>query len=438
MTRPHSSHTESHLYFKRHVLPWIMFSIAVSFYGYAYFLRVSLSTMKPELMEHFHMTAAQFGHLAAFYYYVYTPMQIPVGVLIDKYGVRTSLVMACLTCALGVSVFISAEHSYTVACIGRFLMGFGSAFAYISVLKISSLWLPTRHFALAAGLTTAFAMVSAIISDFYLAKWVHVIGYNDTLYYAIVMGIILASVIFLFLRSRPRPEHAHRPPAYRSSFPELFAGLRVIFSRPQTYYIGAIGFLLYLPASVFMDLWGIPYFQDAYHLSPEQAAHMMMMPFIGWIIGSPMAGYISDKIGLRRPPLLIASIAALFISLVIFYVPDLSHSMMTILLLLLGFFCGAHPLVFSLIRENNSNKLSGTSTATTNFMIMLGGVIFQPIVGVLLNWHWQSHATLTNGLQSYSAADYHFALSIIPIGLALAIVFTLLTKETYCHLPEDY
>lgn len=436
MTRSHSQ--ESHLYFKRHVLPWIMFSIAVSFYCFIYFLRISPSTMKPELIEHFHITAAQFGNLAAFYYYAYTPMQIPVGVLIDKYGVRTSLVMACLICSLGLTIFISANESYAVACFGRFLMGFGSAFAYISVLKISSLWLPTRHFALAAGLTTALAMTTGIVSDYYLSKWVHVIGYDDALYSSVIVGIILAAVIFLFLRSRPRPEHAHRPPAYRSSFPELFAGLRVIFSRAQTYYIGAIGLLLYLPASVFMDLWGIPYFQDAYHLSPEEAAKMMMMTFIGWIIGSPTAGYISDKIGLRRPPLLIASIAALIISLIIFYVPNISLHLMSILLFLLGLFCGAHPLVFSLIRENNSNKLSGTSTATTNFMIMLGGVIFQPIVGVLLNWHWQSHATLSNSIPTYSAADYHFALAIIPIGLALAIFFTLLTKETYCHLPEDF
>jgi MFS family permease len=431
------NHAESHLYFKRHVLPWIMFSIGVSFYCYVYFLRISPSTMKTELISNYHLTAAQFGHLAAFYYYAYTPMQIPVGVLIDKYGVRTSLMMAALVCAMGLMIFISADHSYAIACLGRFLIGFGAAFGYVSVLKISSLWLPTRHFALAAGLTTASAMTTGIFSDFYLTKWVHIIGYEDALYSAVIAGIVLSGVIFLFLRNRPRPEHAHRTPPYRSSFPELLAGLRIILFRRQTYYIGAVGFLLYLPASVFMDLWGIPYFQDAYHLDSEQAGHMMMMPFIGWIIGSPLAGYISDKIGLRRPPLLIASIAALILSLLILYIPYAPIGMMKTWLFLLGLFCGTHPLVFSIIRENNSNKLSGTSTATTNFMIMMGGVIFQPFVGVLLNRHWLAHSTLTNGLRTYSAADYHFALSVIPIGLALSILFTLMIKETYCQLAED-
>lgn len=430
--------TSPHQSFKRHVLPWIMFGIGVSFYCYAYFLRIFPSTMKTELMHHFHITASQFGNLAAFYYYAYTPMQIPVGVLIDKYGVRNSLIMACLICATGVTLFTSADESFLIACLGRFLMGFGAAFGYISVLKISSLWLPTRHFALAAGITTATAMSTAIFADLFLVRWVHEIGYDDTLHFATIAGLLLAATIFIALRNRPRPENAHRIPPYRSSFPELMAGLRVIFSRAQTWYIGTVGLLLYLPASVFLDLWGIPYFQDAYQLTSEQASLLMIMPFIGWILGSPTIGYISDKIGLRRPPLLIASSLALIISLMIFYIPFAPLSLMTAWLFLLGFFCGAHPLVFSLIRENNSNKLSGTSTATANFMIMMGGVIFQPLVGMLLTWHWQAHASLSNGIHSYTAEDYRFALSIIPIGLALSTLITLLIKETYCHLPEDY
>ncbi len=438
MDRQHSKNLPRHLLFKIHVLPWIMFAIVVSFYCFAYFLRVSPSTMKTELIQHFNISAAQFGHLAAFFYYAYTPMQIPVGVLIDKYGVRTSLMLACLICVIGVTIFISADKSFALACTGRFMMGFGAAFGYISVLKISALWLPTRHFALAAGLTTALAMTAAIFTDFYLTKWIQVIGYDDALYSAIVIGIILAGIIFIFLRNRPRPEHAHRPPPYKSDFPELFEGLRIILSRRQTWYIGAVGFLLYLPASVFMDLWGIPYFQDAYHLTSEQAAHMMMLPFIGWIIGSPLTGYLSDKIALRKPPLLIANIAAFILILLILYIPHAPQLLMSSWLFLLGFFCGAHPLVFSLIREKNSNRLSGTSTSITNFMIMMGGVIFQPFVGVLLNMHWKIHHSVLNGIQAYSAEDYHFALGIIPIGLALSTLFTLLITETFCHLPEDH
>lgn len=438
MDRQHPKDFPSHLYYKIHVLPWIMFAIVVSFYSFAYFLRVSPSTMKTELIQHFNISAGQFGHLAAFFYYAYTPMQIPVGVLLDKYGVRTSLVIACLICTLGVSVFISAESSYLLACFGRFLMGLGAAFGYISVLKISSLWLPTRHFALAAGLTTTLAMISAIFSDYYLSKWVHVIGYKDALNSIVLTGIILAVIIFLFLRNRPRPEHAHRIPPYRSSFPELRSGLRVIFSRPQTWYIGAVGALMYMPASVLMDLWGIPFFQDAYALTPEKAAQLMMMPFIGWIIGAPFIGYYSDKIGLRRPPLIISNIGALLIMLFILYFPYVPFFFMNVSLFLLGLFSSGQILVFSLIREKNSNKLSGTSTGTTNFMIMMGGAIFQPLVGILLNLHWGSHKTLLNGLQAFTVTDYHFALSVIPVGLAISTFFAFLITETYCHLPEDH
>lgn len=425
---------DSAQHFRRNILPWIMFSICALYYCYAYFLRVSPNMMKDELIKHFSISAAAFGNLAAFYYYAYTPMQIPVGVIVDTYGARITLMMACLLATMGVVVFISADEQLWMAMLGRFMMGMGSAFAYISVLKISSVWLPSRHFALAAGMTTAFGMIAAVISDFYLAKYIETVGYEDALYAAIVIGIFLAMFIFLFLRNRPRPEHAHQEEPEGTTYTELAHGLKVIVTNPQTWYIGMVGFFLYLPASVFMDLWGVPFLQDVYHLNKEQAALLNAMPFFGWIIGGPATGWLSDKIGLRRLPLLAASIVAAVVSALIFYIPNLNTSILGGLLFLLGLICGTHPLVFSLSRENSSNRLAGTSTATTNFLIMLGGVIFQPVVGLLLTWHANGVA---NGVKVYSHADYMFALSVIPIGLVISAFLTLLIKETYCHVPEE-
>ena len=385
--------------------------------------------MKEELIQHFSISAAAFGNLAAFYYYAYAPMQIPVGVIVDTYGARITLMMACLLATMGVVVFISADEHLWVAMLGRFMMGMGSAFAYISVLKISSVWLPSRHFALAAGLTTAFGMVAAVITDFYLAKYIDTVGYQDALYAAIVIGIMLAMFIFLFLRNRPHPDHALQDEPEGTTFKELKHGLKVIFLNPQTWYIGMVGFFLYLPASVFMDLWGVPFLQDVYHLDKEQAALLNAMPFIGWIIGGPASGWLSDKIGIRRMPLLVASVMAAIVFSLILYIPNLNTSILGGLLFLLGLICGTHPLVFSLSRENSSNRLAGTSTATTNFLIMLGGFIFQPAVGQLITWHAHGAAA--------SYADYRFALSVIPIGLVLSALLTLLIKETYCHVPDE-
>jgi len=412
------------------LLPWLVCSIGALFYCYAYFLRVSPSNMMNELMAHFHITAATFGTLSAFYYYAYTPMQLPVGVIIDRYGVRLVLSLACLVCVGGLAIFIAANNLY-LAAMGRFFIGFGSAFAYITVLKLATLWLPPNRFATVAGSTTAFGMAAAIFSDLYLSKFVHTIGYKNALFSSLMVGIALSVIILLFIRSKPK-DSVDTTDKSKITFKELFSGLRVILMNPQMWLIGLVGCLLYLPASVFLDLWGIPYFETVFNLTPIQAASVISMVFFGWIIAAPFIGAISDKIKLRRIPLTIAGFLAGILICILFYVPHLSLTSLYIIMLLFGMFCGSHPLCFSLSRELNPNRFVGTSTAVANCLIMLGGVIFQPIVGLLLDFHWDG--TKLNGLPVYSSYDFTFALSILPISLILASSLSFLIKETHCRL----
>ena len=420
--------------FKKNILPWIMFTIAATFYCYAYFLRVAPSMMMKELTAHFQITATQFGHLSAFYYYAYTPLQLPIGVIIDRFGARMVLAIAALLAVSGISIFVSTD-SFQLACLGRFMMGFGSAFGYITVLKVATYWLPANRFATAAGLTTAFGMIAAIFTDNYLAKVVQSVGFKQSLFFSIIAGLVLGGVILSLLRSKPKPEYAHHEnPEQKTTFSELFSGMGRMLMNSQTWLIGIVGCLLYLPASVFLDLWGIPYLETVYHLKPVEAAHVISMVFIGWIIGGPMIGAISDAIQLRRLPLLLSSIVAAILMAIVFYVPNVPVFWVYVSMLFLGITCGSHPLVFSLSRENNSRKISGTATATTNFLIMSGGLVFQPVVGMLLDSHWQG-ATV-DGLRQYTVGDYNYALAIVPVGLILSVLLTFFIKETRCKMPD--
>ena len=129
--------------FFKSLYPWLIVSCGMLFYCYNYFLRVSPSVMQYELTESFHITATQFGTLAGFYYWAYTPMQVPAGMIYDKFGVRIVLCAACLLAVFGLSIFISS-HTYLSAGMGRFLIGLGTAFAYIGTLKLASIWLPPK------------------------------------------------------------------------------------------------------------------------------------------------------------------------------------------------------------------------------------------------------------------------------------------------------
>lgn len=420
--------------FNKHILPWVMFVMGASYYCLAYFLRVSPSVMKQELLSHFKITATEFGSLSSSYYNAYTPMQLFVGVIVDRLGARRVLVSASLVTMLGLSVFIHAE-TLAIAKWGRFLIGFGAAFAYITVLKIVALWLPPNRFATAAGLTSALGMSAGIFSQIYLASFVHKVGYRSALSTGLIAGLILAVVLFLVVRDRPKEKRiAHKLSGEQLTFRQTLRGLGMVLTKSETWVIGIVGLLLYLPASAFLDLWGIPYLQTAYKVSPERAAWMISLVYFGWIIAGPLIGALSDRIRLRCMPLLVTSIFSTIFSAMAFYIPNLPMSALYTLLFLFGITCGSHPLVFSLSREKNPEQISGTATATTNFFIMLGGVLFQPFMGKILDWHWSGQ--MLDGVRIYTLADYKFALAVVPIGLLLSCFLTLLIKETHCQIQE--
>ncbi len=427
----HNSHSAN--LFRSMVQPWFICMIAMFFYCYNYFLRVSPSAMQADLTQTFHITATQFGTLAAFYYYSYTPMQLPAGMIYDKYGARFVLFFACLTAVMGLSIFVSAD-SLGLASAGRFLIGLGTAFAYIGVLKLASVWLPPTRFATVAGLTTAIGMTCGALSQKYLTKVVEVIGYKEALHTALFVGIVLSIVILFMVRSRPKLSTkltSEKAPAPMNT-KQLFGAMKIIFTNPQMWLIGTIGCLLYLPATVFLDLWGIPYLKTVYQLTSDQAVNISSMTFLGWIIGGPVIGALSDKIKRRRTPLVITGALAATLLCVVFYVPGITLNQLYFMFLITGFCCGAHPLCFALGKEHNPAAISGTAVAVTNMLIMAGGAIFQPVVGKLLDFHTTSSVG-ANGLPVYSPADYTFALSIIPLGVALAIFLSTFVKETYCE-----
>ncbi len=410
------------------LLPWIICFVGMLFYCFNYFLRSTPSVMQNDLIQSFNISATQFGTLISCYYFAYTPMQIPAGMIYDKFGVRFVLFFACLAAVVGVSIFASAD-SFGLACAGRFLIGLGTAFSYIGVLKLASIWLPPNRFAVVAGLTTAIGMTLGALSQKYLARVVEGVGYKPILQTAVIVGIALSLLILFTLRKRPQEYSTHKQHA-PMSIKELLGALRVIFKNPQMWLIGMIGCVLYLPSIVLLDVYGISYFKAAHQMTAQQAANISALTFLGWIIGGPLMGGISDKIRRRRLPLILTSAMTAILLYVIFYCPGLTSGQLSMIAFIAGICCGAHPLCFALGKENNSPRMAGTSVAVTNMFIMLGGMFFPPIVGKLLDLHTQS--LLINGAHVYTASDYTYALSIIPAGVALGTILSMFLKETYC------
>jgi MFS family permease len=428
----HSEKKNKHL-----IIAWLVCGLGALFYSYEYFLRISPSVMEQPLRAHYNLSAGGFGLLSGVYYYAYVPMQIPVGILMDRYGPRRLLSLACLLCAIG-AVLFSVSDSLVIAGIGRFLVGFGSAFAFVGVLKLATIWLPDDKLAMVSGLAAALGTVGAMLGDNLLGWMVASHGWQKTVQFTAVFGFCLVFVLwFGLLENNTKYKKGSTINDLKTSIKDLI----IIAKNNQIWINGMYGCLVYLPTTVIAELWGIPYLQHAHGLTHKAADFSNSLLFLGFTFGAPLMGYISDKLHRRKVPMLIGASGAAIVVMIILYIPDLSTHQINALMFVLGMFYSSQAIVFAVGRELSPREAAGTAMAMTNMIVMLGGMFIQPLVGWMLDWSIKMRLPaidFTNKVQQlYTADDFQFALSVIPVGILIAAILTFFLKETHAHAPRD-
>lgn len=419
------------------IMGWLICGLGAIFYSYEYLLRIAPSAMEHALREHFNLSASGFGTISSIYYLAYVPMQLPVGLLLDRYGPRRLLTLACSVCVIGTFLF-TGTSIFWVAAAGRFLVGLGSAFAFVGVLKLATLWLPENRLAMVSGITAALGTIGAVLGDNFLAIFVEQIGWVKTLNITAFFGIGL--VVLLWIGIHDRKGH-HRQPGTVSSFKKGFVDLGIIIRNKQIWVNGMYGCLVYLPTTVFAELWGIPYLSAAHHMTAEAAGWANSLLFFGFTLGAPLMGFVSDKLARRKFPMLIGAGGAAIVMMMILYLPGLTESNIQGLMFLLGLLYSAQAIVFAVGRELSPGEAAGTAMAITNMIVMLGAMLLQPLVGRLLDYSYKASmqgtaelgAAVDNVQKLYSVSDYQHALFIIPMGILIAAILTFFLKETHAH-----
>ncbi len=412
---------------------WLICALAALFYFYEYLLRVSPAVMTNDLMLNYHISAAGFGLLSGVYMYIYSPLQLFVGMLMDRYGPRVLLLQACLACVVGTYLF-ACSHSLTIGIVGRFLVGFGSAFAFVGVLKLAIIWLPPKRFAIVSGMAMALGKIGGLTGVNLLTALVGKFGWQNTCYYSVVFGSVLLAIMVMFIQDGFRSGHSASMGQQVSSLTKAFSGLIQIIRNGQMWINGLIGCLLYLPTVVFADLWGPMFLKQVYHFSNAKAAGVVSCIYLGWAIGGFMVGWISNKLHQRRLPISIGSIVAASLLSVVFFTSGLSALQVSLVFLVFGIFSSAQVLVFAIGREISSSESAGTAIALTNMFIMIGGAVLQPVIGIVLDFLWDG--TIVNGLHVYSADNFRIALAVLPVGLMLSVILSFFLKESFCRVTH--
>jgi MFS family permease len=397
---------------KTAVVAWV---VAAVFFFFQYALRSAPSVMIPQLSEAFGLSAMGVASMVGLFYYGYAPFSLVAGPALDRLGPRKTMPIAAAV--IGVGALLFASGSSEAASIGRFLQGVGGVFASVGAIYIAANWFPPSQAATLIGATQMFGMAGGSAGQFAVGPLISGgVAWNRFWMGMGIAGLAMGVLLLIFL---PKEKRTQQPGSWLKA---AVGPLYVVFKNPQSILCGLIAGLLFIPTTIFDMVWGVRYLQEARGLDYASAVmHSATVP-LGWIIGCPLLGFISDRIGRRKPMIIGGAVLLLACTAWILYGPTGVFPRYT-LGLLAGVASGAAMLPYIVIKEANPPQFGGTATGVINFL----NFTFSALLGPVFGWVLQN---LHGGAGQVKPEHYQMAFAPLLLGVAVAIVLALLLKET--------
>jgi MFS family permease len=400
------------------LLPLLGWLVGSLFFFYAWILRVSPSVMVEDLMRDFSVGGAIVGNLSALYFYGYAGMQIPVGLLLDRFGPRRLMTVAAGVVAVACLMFAWSD-GLMGASVARFLIGAGCAFSLVGAMAVAGQWFPRERFALLAGLAMMFGMAGGVFGQAPLRVAVDATDWRTTMATVGVVGFGLMLAAWLFVRDRRRGS---------GGVGAVLEGLRRVAGNRETWLNAVAGLGSTGPLLAFAGLWGVPYLQAVYDIDRVTAGTVTSVTFIGWGIGAPLIGWFSDRIGKRRSPLIAGMMLSALSLVAILYLPGIPLWGVGVLCFGIGFGGSAQIVCFALVREHNPPQYSGTAIGMVNALVTGAGALFQPMIGWLLDLSWDG--LMVDGARVYAMGAYNLAFGVLVVGCIVGILCAAAVRES--------
>lgn len=422
-SNPRATTTPTHA-----LMPWVVWGLGCLFYFYECLLQVSPSVMSNELMRDFSVTSQTLGVLSGIYFYSYAAMQLPGGVLMDYFGPQRLLTIATTICAISTIAF-GLTDNFFMACIARLMIGFGSAFAAVGAMKLAANWFPAERFALLTGMMVTIGMLGAIGGEAPLALLIDNTGWRHSMVIMGSIGLFLAVLIFAIAKDVPKHHTIANTHSSKDDEPML-QSLIALLRNKQLWLVAFYGGLMYMATPIFCGLWGVPFLMFKLHLAKSTAANYISLVFVGWAIASPLWGIFSNRIGKRKPPMYIGCVGALISCSIFIYLPTDRTWIIEAALLLFGIFSAGFLPAFAVAKELCSKHYVATGLSFMNMMNMIGIAVGQPVIGYILDQLWAGQ--MNDNVRVYPLEAYQIGLSILPIGMFIALLILPKLRETNC------
>ncbi len=414
---------------------WLIFTVLTTAYFLVYFHRLSLSVVADDLVKEFQLSGSMMGLLGSVYFYCYAAMQLPAGLMSDSLGPRKTVTFFLLIAAVGSLVFGLAQN-FTMAFIGRLLVGFGVSMVFIPTMKILSQWFRSHEFAIMAGILNAVGGIGVMAATWLLALMTARFGWRPS--FEVIGGatFVLLILVWMIVRDRPQemgwPSLAEIDGEVQTSAPEvekfsLGQGIVRVLSEKRFWPV-AIWF--FLDCGIFFGfgaLWGGPYLMHVHALSRAQAGSILSMIAWGMIIGSPLLGYFSEKVVKSRKQVFVFCTGILTLVLFVLsrFPAGVHLPLLYPLFFLFSFSSSAIVVIgFTTVKELFPVAIAGTSVGTINLFPFLGGAVFMPLMGKILD-----HFPKT-GAGVYTPEAYASLLSVLTGAAVLALICTFFMHET--------
>ena len=404
---------------------WIL---AVVIFFIEYLIRVSPSSMISELMYSFKANNLQISSFSAFFMYAYVIMQIPVGIIVDKYGSKNSIVISAFLYAINTYIFASTSN-LLVAQISRFFLGLTGAFAFIGILKLCVNWFSKKTFPILVGLTQSVGMVGGALGSGIMGRLVKEYGWRNSLEIFSLAMFICILLVILFVKDKPASlsgkDHLLKKRV------DVVIGLKKILNNKQTWLIAIISGLIYIPTGVLAELWGSFYLINVKEFSSIDSTDAISVIFIGWSIGGPLFGLISNIIG-RKSTILIGIINNMVTLPVVLYCPIENHIVICILFFIYGLLNSSSIVCYTAISEQYEKNIQGTALGFANALSVLISAIFQQLIGFVIDLIRQER--IINNFNDYIPSEIKLSMLLIIFSTFISLAIFFFIVETISRL----
>jgi sugar phosphate permease len=405
---------------------WMLLPLSLLF-CLSQFYRATSAVIASELMRDLSLTAEDLGFLSSVFFYAFALIQIPMGAAIDLFGARRLILLLSSLGIIG-AVSFALANSFQVALMGRALMGVGMACALMGTYKFLSIWFPSHAFATISGIILSIGTLGSIVATAPLAVAVDWIGWRKAFILIAIIHLFITFWIYVVVKDRPEEYNRRNVSSLHKKgwLKESIDGILLVFQLPSFWLIALAAFVRYGTYISIAGLWAGPYLEYVYQVPLVDRGKILMLFPIGFIIGGPIFGLLSDRVFRNRKAvaLLGMSFYTIFILPLTGFIPAPSLNLIAGVFFCIGFLTSCGLVMYANIKDLLPSFISGTAMSAVNFFTMAGAGFFQHVMGISIE-----RFSLYQGQLPPEAFSFAFGLCFV--AAVLGTIAYLFVKEVH-------